>query len=119
MKSKFQLALVAIMATATTALVPLAVRGQSSTTTSGCTGNIPDHLPAGTLATMAYQGFLEKQGIPSSAALKTGIESGKVTARQIVEAAIAGCLFSDKYNLSENQGYIGNVNLQLRSLMIQ
>ncbi len=119
MKSKFQLALVAIMVTATTALVPLAVRGQSSTTTSGCTGNIPNYLPAGRLATLAYQGFLEKQGIPSSAALKTGIESGRVTARQIVEAAIAGCLFSDEYNLSKNDKYIGDVNRQLRGLMVQ
>ncbi len=68
---------------------------------------------------MAYQGFLEKQGIPSSAALKTGIESGRVTARQIVEAAIAGCLFSDEYNLSKNDKYIGDVNRQLRGLMVQ
>ncbi len=106
MNSKLQLALVAIMATATTALVPLAVRGQSMSPDSSCPGTAPDHLPAGTLASLARQGFLEDQGIPSSATLKLEIKSGRVTPEQIVQAAIDRCLLSSKYNFTEDEEYL-------------
>ena len=113
MNSKLPLALVAIMATATTALVPLAVRGQSMSPGSSCPGTAPDHLPTKTLASLAHQGFLEDQGIPSSATLKLEIKSGKVTPEQIVEAAIDRCLLSSRHNLTEDEEYLDELKENL------
>ncbi len=106
MKSKLQLALVAIIATATTALVPLSARSQSMSPDSSCPGTAPDHLPSKTLASLARQGFLADQGIPSSAALTLEVKSGTVTPEQIVQAAIDRCLLSSKYNFTEDEEYL-------------
>ena len=113
MNSKLQLALVAIMATATTALIPLAVRSESTNPDSSCPGTAPDDLPAQTLASLAHQGFLEDQGIPSSTTLKLEIKSGKVTPEQVVEAAIDRCLLSSKYNFTENEEYLAELKENL------
>ena len=108
MNSKLQLALVAIMATFTTVLVPLGVRGQSSSSDSSCPG-APDQLAAGTLASVAYQGLLKEQGIPASATLVTEVQTGKITAQQIVQAAIDKCILSTKYNYQNNEEYLADV----------
>ncbi|WP_448269908.1 hypothetical protein [Nostoc sp. DSM 114159] len=40
------------------------------------------------LATLAYQGYLKDQGIPSNGALIDAIASGTITAQDIIQAAV-------------------------------
>ncbi|MFN6474710.1 hypothetical protein [Nostoc sp. DedQUE07] len=40
------------------------------------------------LATLAYQGYLKDQGIPSNGALMSAIASGTIAAQDIIQAAV-------------------------------
>ncbi|MGK7933646.1 MAG: hypothetical protein AB4041_19745 [Microcystaceae cyanobacterium] len=66
------------------------------------------------LVSIASQGFLEAQGIPSGAFLPYSVKSGKVTAESLVQAAIAqGRLSADTIN---NRSYLSIVERELKSL---
>ncbi|MDZ8186575.1 MAG: hypothetical protein RMX96_17215 [Nostoc sp. ChiSLP02] len=66
------------------------------------------------LVFLAYQGYLEKQGIPSMANLLYEYRVGKVTAQDIVEAGVkANRLPAEVIN---DESYLNVVDLQLSSL---
>ena len=66
------------------------------------------------LVTRSYQGHFTNQGIPSSAAFNRAVKTGKVTASDLVESAIAqGRLNPETLNDSE---YINTVQSYLDSL---
>ncbi len=76
-------------------------------------GNIPEITPFD-LVTRSYQGSFTDQGIPSNGALIAAVHTGRVTAKDLVETAIAsGRLSPETIN---NQAYLNNVNSQLSSL---
>ena len=66
------------------------------------------------LVKIAYQGFLENQGVPSSAAFIHSVNRGTITAETLVQSAI------DKGRLSpqtlNNEGYLNVVQRELNSL---
>lgn len=67
-----------------------------------------------TLVQLAYQGYFADQGIPSHAALKTAIASGKVDAETLVRSAISkGRLSANTIN---DDGYLNIVRTQLENL---
>ncbi len=88
----------------------------SSTSPSGCIREPEDYIGAVTLGQMAYQGMFASQGIPSAAGLKMAYDMGKVTPQSVVQAAIKACILSNKYQLDQNQGYLNDLNQELRSL---
>ncbi len=66
------------------------------------------------IAFLAYQGNLKEQGIPSGSALISEYQIGKLTAKDLVEAAIrANKLPAQVLN---NPGYLNAVDSQLTSL---
>ena len=66
------------------------------------------------LVTRSYQGHFTNQGIPSSAAFNRAVKTGKLTASDLVQSAIAqGRLNSDAINDTE---YLNNVQSYLDSL---
>ncbi|TYQ27467.1 hypothetical protein [Pseudanabaena sp. UWO310] len=68
------------------------------------------------LAYLAHQGFLVDQGIPDSAELMRGFNEGRITAAQVVKAAV------DSKNLPaaflNNDSYIASVKQQLYILTL-
>ncbi|GAB4187861.1 MAG: hypothetical protein Fur006_28010 [Coleofasciculaceae cyanobacterium] len=66
------------------------------------------------LVFLAFHGFFEKEGIPSSMSLVSAYVRGKVTANDLVKIAIAmNRLPSSTLN---NRNYINQVDAQLKSL---
>ena len=59
---------------------------------------------------MAYQGMFSSQGIPSAGGLATAYISGKATPKMIVQAAVKGCILTNKYQLDQNQGYLNDLS---------
>jgi len=92
------------------------VQGQSETT---CVGEVQDYIPPENLASMAYQGFLEKQGIPGFQTLEMEFQNGDITGEKVVQAAVAGCLLSGDYEISGHSDYIQEVQNQLELLVRQ
>lgn len=66
------------------------------------------------LAYLAYQGYLEKQGIPSNGALSEAIASGTVTAQDLIQAAVKANRLSEK--TLHDQGYRSALENQLQGL---
>ena len=64
------------------------------------------------LATLAYQGYLKDQGIPSNGALISAIASGTITAQDIIQAAVKTNRLPEQ-TLSD-QGYRHNLEEQLQ-----
>ena len=66
------------------------------------------------LVTSSYQGYFADRGIPSNAAFLTAVSRGKVTAKDLVEKAIAkGRLAPDTIN---DRAYLRNVSSHLSNL---
>ena len=66
------------------------------------------------LVTRGYQGHFTNQGIPSSAAFNRGVATGRITASDLVEVAIAkGRLNPEAIN---DAAYISSVQSYLNSL---
>ena len=66
------------------------------------------------LVTRSYQGYFADQGIPSNAAFLGAVRTGKVTAKDLVEKAIAqGRLAPETIN---DRAYLNNVNSHLSNL---
>ncbi len=95
-------------------LMPSIVQAQSP---SSCVGEVPPYLAPANLAMMAYQGYLEKQGIPGYQVFQEQYRFGKLTANQIVQAAIKGCLLSDKYGVASDPDYVEDLAMQVQILV--
>jgi hypothetical protein len=95
--------------------------GQAESTPAGnasnCIGEVPSYISPANLAMMAYQGYLEKQGIPGYQVLATQWSFGKITATQIVEAAVKGCLLSNKYGVATHKNYVQDLAMQVQILI--
>lgn len=65
------------------------------------------------LAYMAYRGFLENEGIPGGDRLVVGLESGKITTKDVVRGAIKIHRLSED-TLSDKR-YLNALKEQLRS----
>jgi hypothetical protein len=83
-----------------TAILPVAVQAQTSkpATTSLNTyiSQPTNQLSPFNLAYLAYQGYLKVQGIPSSGALDDAIASGRITAQDIMQAAVNANRFPEE-----------------------
>ncbi len=66
------------------------------------------------LVFLAFHGFFEKEGVPSSMSLVSAYVRGKVTANDLVKIAIAMNRLPS--NTLDNQNYINQVDSQLKSL---
>jgi hypothetical protein len=65
------------------------------------------------IAFLAYQGYLKEQGIPSGGTLLFKYQTGYLTAKDVVQAAIrANKLPAEVLN---DQGYVNAVELQMKS----
>ncbi len=106
------------MATATIVFIPMTVKAQLSLTTPSCVREPEAYIAPGTLASMAYRGAFQKEGIPGYQVLETEYEAGKITAQKIVEAAVKGCFLSNKYGVAGYDNYVSEVKNQIE-LMIQ
>jgi hypothetical protein len=70
-----------------------------------------------TLVYLGYQGYFEKEGIPSNGAFLTGVETGKITPMVLVQSAIDhGRLTSE--TLSDRE-YLNNVATQLKFIELR
>ena len=66
-------------------------------------------------AFLAYQGYLKEQGIPSGSALVSEYQTGNLTAKDVVQAAVkANKLTAQALN---DPSYLNAVELQLRSFI--
>jgi hypothetical protein len=118
MKTGFKLIL-PLLTTITAISLPLLVKAQPnsvSTPSTSCVGEVPAYISPANLAMMAYQGYLEKQGIPGYQVLATEYSFGHITAAQIVEAAIKGCLLSNKYGVPTDNNYVQDLAMQVQIL---
>lgn len=66
------------------------------------------------LAYLAYQGYLEEQGIPSNGALSDAIASGTVTAQDLMQAAVKANRLPEK--TLNDQSYRSALEAQLQGL---
>jgi hypothetical protein len=64
------------------------------------------------LAYLAYQGYLKDQGIPSNAALISAVASGRITAEDIIQAAVKTNRLPER--MLKDQGYRNNLEDQLQ-----
>lgn len=64
------------------------------------------------LATLAYQGYLKNQGIPSNGALMSAIASGTITAQDIIQAAVKANRLPEQ--ILSDRGYRHNLEDQLQ-----
>ena len=69
------------------------------------------------LVSMARQGFFTEQGIPGSAELISAHHTGKLSAEQLVQAAIRADKLSPHFLKDRN--YLNAVDSQLRTLTIR
>ncbi len=100
-------------------LAPILAKAQSSSVPSPatCVGEVPPYLAPANLAMMAYQGYFEKQGIPGYQVFEEQYRFGKITSAKIVQAAIQGCLLSDKYGVASDPDYVQDLTTQVRILI--
>lgn len=89
------------------------LQSQAGNTPSGCMQVPESYLEPERLAILAYQGYLEQQGIPGYISFNTKFASGKITGLKVVQAAVADCLIS---NSIADKKYIQQVQTQLQLL---
>jgi hypothetical protein len=98
-------------------VIPIQVKADSpAPIPAGCIREPQDYIGAVTLGQMAYQGMFQSQGIPSAGGLIEAYSAGNVTSKSIVQAAIKSCILSKDYQLDQNQGYLNDLDQELRSL---
>lgn len=66
------------------------------------------------ISTLAYQGRLDSQGVPGYNALEAGVNSGSITADQVVQAAIESGRLPEAALQDDN--FVSSVNFALQSL---
>ena len=119
MKAKFLILATALLATATVVTLPTVVKADwSPTSSSGCVREPQNYIAPVTLGQLAYQGLFSAQGIPSAGGLESAYSTGKVTPQLIVQAAIKGCILTNKYKLDQNEGYINDLDQELKALLV-
>lgn len=79
--------------------------------------SMADQLSPFNLAFLAYQGYLEGQGIPSDNDLRNAIASGTITAQDIMQAAVKANRLSEQ--TLGDQGYRNNLEVQLKGLTVE
>ena len=109
MKPKLPLYLASFVAATIVAFLPMVVTAQSLETTAECARTPEDYVSPGTLVTMAYRGAFEEEGIPGYGVLASEVKQGSITAEDIVQEAIKGCVLSNKYGMAENDNYVSDV----------
>jgi len=72
-------------------------------------------LSAFDLASLAYQGRLSNEGIPGYGALEANLQSGSITAEDVIEAAIEAGRLSE--GTQDNRSFVSAVDLQLDKLV--
>lgn len=122
MKSNYLFTLIAIITTTSTLIsfgnLKIAyAQSQPVVEQTGCVGEPQAYIPPENLVSLAYQGYLEKQGIPGDQQLEANFADGQITGEKIVQAAVAGCLLSDQYGVSNHSNYIKEVETQLQMLI--
>ncbi|BCL38981.1 hypothetical protein [Nostoc sp. MS1] len=98
-----------------TAILPAAAQSQTAPTSFNpyvANQLSTNHLNSFNLATLAYQGYLKDQGIPSNGALMSAIASGTITAQKIIQAAVKANRLPEQTLL--DQGYRRNLEDQLQ-----
>ena len=116
MKAKFLILATALLTTATVVTLSTPAKADwSPTSSSGCVREPQDYIAPVTLGQMAYQGMFSAQGIPSAQGLMVAYTEGKVTPQSIVQAAIKGCILTNQYKLDQNEGYLNDLNQELKS----
>ena len=97
----------------TLSLVATPVLAQEIASRHVSTGSIVEITPFN-LVTKSYQGYFADQGIPSHSALLTEVKRGRITAEDLVEAAIdQGRLTSGTLN---DAAYLNSVEAHLEGL---
>ena len=97
----------------TFSLVSAPVLAQSIASRHVSTGSVVEITPFN-LVTKSYQGYFADQGIPGHSALLTEVKRGRITAEDLVEAAIdQGRLTSGTLN---DEAYLNSVEAHLDSL---
>ncbi len=119
MKTHSLLLLIPILLNGTAIILPQTVSAQSTPVVNSpsCVGEAQAYISPANLSMMAYQGYLEKQGIPGYQVLATEYSFGRITAAQIVYAAVKGCLLSNKYGVATHQNYLEDVAMQVQILI--
>jgi len=97
----------------TFSLVSAPVLAQSIASRHVSTGSVVEITPFN-LVTKSYQGYFADQGIPSHSAFVSKVKRGRITAEDLVEAAIdKGRLTSVTLN---DEAYLNSVEAHLESL---
>jgi hypothetical protein len=72
------------------------------------------HLNASETVQLAYQGYLANEGVPGYLGLLSGYQSQRITAQDVVEAAVKSHRLP--MGVEADQTFIKAVNVELRSL---
>ncbi len=120
MKSRFSaylssLITVSMMAALPVILNPQAASSQSSQ--SNCVRTPEAYIPPQTLAMIAYRGAFKEEGIPSYNVLVTEYKAGNITAEKIVDAAVMGCVLSNKYGVADHDNYVEDLKGAIQDLL--
>lgn len=101
-----------------TATVPV-IRAETQAINSATLNQTPElakQITPFELVSLANQGYLSEQGIPSSMALISAYQMGTVRAEELVEAAIRANKLSSHF--ATDRGYLNTVESLLRTLTI-
>ncbi len=96
---------------------PTVARAQTIALTDSPKPSITEQLSPFNLAFLAYQGYLEGQGIPSDNDLRSAIASGTITAQDVMQAAIKANRLSEQ--TLGDRGYLNNLEVQLKGLTVE
>jgi hypothetical protein len=101
------------------AILPAAAHAQTTAPPVSLNPSLGNQLSANPLVpfnliSLAYQGYLKDQGIPSYGALLNAIESGKITAQDMVQAAVQTNRLSEQ--MLSDRGYRYHLEAELRQL---
>jgi hypothetical protein len=95
-------------------LLPVAAQSQTTVLTTNSKNSVANQPSPFDLAYLAYQGYLEDQGIPSSSALLNAISSKTITATDVMQAAVKANRLSEQ--MLSDQGYRYSLDEQLQGL---
>lgn len=102
-----------IIIATTITVFPLSANAQVDSQ-SNCVMTPQAYISPNTLAMMAFRGAFEEEGIPGYIVFRTQFNSGSITAEKIVDAAVKGCVLSNRYEMGSNSAYIEDVNEQIQ-----
>ncbi|HEY9670082.1 MAG TPA: hypothetical protein V6D11_01380 [Waterburya sp.] len=111
---------VLLLSTATTPTIKPGVAATPITQATMAIERVPEHVATRMAVTpfnlvfLAFHGFFEQEGIPSSMTLVSAYVKGKVTAKDLVKIAISMNRLPS--NTLDDQNFINQVDTQLKSL---